>query len=62
MSWPNFYESIRMTATSDLAPLAVYAPFAWDVHLTLSLDGYDICCTIFPAYWLNPELVTGKGR
>ncbi len=57
------YESIRMAATSDLATLAIYVPFACDVHLTLSLEGYDIWLyDLSNMHRLNPEPVTEKDR
>ena len=57
------YPSIRMAASPDLATLAVYAPFACDVHLTLSLDGYDIWLyDLSNMHRLNPESVTRDGR
>lgn len=58
------YPSIRMAATNDLATLAVYAPFACDVHLTLSLEGYDVWLyDLSTMHRLNPEIIaTGEDR
>jgi hypothetical protein len=57
------YPSIRMAASPDFSTLAVYAPFACDVHLTLSLDGYELWLyDLSNMHRLNPEPVTVDGR
>jgi hypothetical protein len=56
------YPSIRMAANPDRTTLAVYAPFACDVHLTLSLDGYDVWLyDLSSMHRLNPESVIRDG-
>ncbi len=57
------YESIRMAASGDQDTIAVYAPFACDVHLKLSLDDCDIWLyDLTSMRRLNPEPVTENGR
>ena len=56
------YPSIRMAANADRSTLAIYAPFACDVHLTLSLDGYDLWLyDLSSMHRLNPEPITEGG-
>ena len=57
------YPSIRMAATADRARIAVYAPYASDVHLNLSLDGYDLWLyDLSSMHLLNPEPAFEGGR
>lgn len=57
------YPSIRMAAAKDLSTLAVYAPFACDIHLRLPLDGYEVWLYDLSAmHRLNPEIVVEGDR
>ena len=57
------YPSVRMAASPDRTTIAIYAPFACDVRLTLSLDGYDVWLyDLSNMHRLNPESVAGDGH